>query len=80
MAFAAAVIWSQGSLDAAWDWIRALPLILQAIVWLLFLPVVAGMWVWETTWPLVVRLVVIVGIAGWNLLVFIPRAAQTARP
>ena len=79
-AFGAALIWSQGSLDAAWQWVRSLPLLLQGLVWLLFLPVVIGLWVWETTWPLVVRLVLVAGIAGWNLLIFLPRALQAGRP
>lgn len=80
VAFAAALIWSQGSLDAAWHWVRGLPLVVQGIVWLLFLPVMIGLWIWETTWPLIWRLVVIVGIAGWNLVVFLPRALQVVRP
>ena len=80
VAFGAALIWSQGSLDQAWDAIRGLPLILQIGAWLLFLPVMAGLWIWETTWPLIVRVVLIAGIAGWNLLVFLPRALQAARP
>jgi hypothetical protein len=79
-AFAVALIWSHGSLDAAWQWVRSLPLIIQGVVWLLFLPVMFGLWIWETTWPLVLRLVVVGGIAGWNLLVFLPRALQAARP
>ena len=78
VAFGAALIWSQGSLDQAWATINGLPLILRLIVWVLFLPVMAGLWVWETTWPVVIRVITIVGIAGWNLLVFMPRAAQTA--
>lgn len=80
IAFGAALVWSQGSLDAAWQWVRGLPLIAQGVVWVLFLPVMFGLWVWETTWPLVVRLVVIVGVAGWNLIVFLPRALQAVRP
>jgi hypothetical protein len=80
VAFGTALIWSQGSLDAAWQWVRALPLIVQGIVWLLFLPVMFGLWVWETTWPLFLRLVLIVGVAGWNLIVFLPRALQAVRP
>jgi hypothetical protein len=80
VAFAAGLIWSQGSLDQAWATIRGLPLIVQALVWLLFLPVVIGLWIWESTWPLVVRLVLVVSVAGWNLLVFLPRAAQSVRP
>jgi ABC-type amino acid transport system permease subunit len=77
--FAAGLIWSQGSVDQAWQSIRDLPLIVQVVVWVLFLPVMVGLWVWETSWPLVVRLIVVIGIAGWNLLVFLPRALQ-AKP
>jgi hypothetical protein len=80
LAFGAGLIWSQGSVDAAWDWIRELPLITQAFVWLLFLPVMVGMWIWQTTWPLAIRLLLIVGIGGWNLLIFLPRALMTGRP
>jgi ABC-type amino acid transport system permease subunit len=80
IAFAVGLIWSQGSIDQAWQAIRGLPLIVQLVVWVLFLPAMVGLWVWETTWPLVVRLVLVVGIAGWNLLIFLPKAAQVARP
>jgi hypothetical protein len=33
------------------------------------------MWIWETTWPVVLRLLLVAGVAGWNLLVLLPRAA-----
>ena len=79
-AFAVPVIWSQGSLDQAWAAINGLPLILRILVSLLFLPVMVGLWVWETSWPLIVRLTLVIGVAGWNLLVFLPRAAQAAKP
>ena len=80
VAFGAALIWSQGSLDQAWQAIRDLPLIVQIVVWVLFLPVMMGLWVWETSWPLLVRLGLVIGVAGWNLLMFLPKALQTARP
>lgn len=70
VAFGAALVWSQGSLDAAWQWIRDLPWLAQGAVWVLFLPVVLGLWIWETSWSLIVRLMSVLGIAGWNLLVF----------
>ena len=78
--FAAALIWSQGSLDQAWATIRSWPLIGQVLVWVLFLPVMLGLWIWETSWPAIVRLVLVAGIAGWNLLVFLPKALQAAKP
>jgi hypothetical protein len=80
VSFAAGLVWSQGTVDQAWQFIRELPLVVQIVVWILFLPVMAGMWIWETTWPTVVRLLLIFGVAGWNLLVFLPRAAATTHP
>ncbi len=74
-ALAVGLIWSQGSVDATWDWLRGLPWIVQGLVWLLFLPLTAGLWVWETSWPLVLRLVLVAGLAGWSLLIFLPKAA-----
>jgi len=79
LAIGIGLIVSQGSVDAAWQTIRDLPLVVQAGVWVLFLPVMAGLWVWETSWPVVVRLTLLIGVAGWNLLIFLPRAL-TARP
>lgn len=79
VAFAAGLIFSQGSVDQAWQTIRDLPLIVQIVIWVLFLPVMIGLWIWETSWPLIVRLVLVVGVAGWNLFMFLPRALQ-AKP
>ena len=80
LAFAAALVWSQGSLDQTWEWIRGQHVVLQGVLWLLFLPVVAGLWVWETTWPLIVRLIVVVGLGLVNVYVFIPRGLLGGRP
>ena len=77
VAFAIGIVWNQGGLDQAWSTIRSQPLLVQGAAWLLFLPVTAGLWVWETTWPFVVRLLVVGGIAGWNLLVFLPKAFRS---
>ena len=77
--FAAGLIFSQGSIDQAWQTIRDLPLIVQIVIWVLFLPVMIGLWIWETSWPLVVRLALLVGVAGWNLFMFLPRVLQ-AKP
>jgi hypothetical protein len=76
-AFAIGLIWSQGSVDAAWGWLRGLPLVMQGVMWLLLLPVTAGLWIWETSWPLILRLVLVAGLAGWSLLIFLPKAAAS---
>jgi hypothetical protein len=73
LAIGIGLIWSQGSVDAAWQWVGDLPLIVQAVVWLLFLPVTLGLWIWETSWPFFLRLALVAALAGWTLLIFFPR-------
>lgn len=73
IAFGYALVASQGSLDRTYEWLRGLPLIGQAVVAFLTLPVAIGLWVWETSWPLVVRLPLVLGIGAWNLAIFFPR-------
>jgi ABC-type amino acid transport system permease subunit len=76
LAVGVGLVWSQGTVDQAWQAIRELPLLVQAVVWLLFLPVMAGLWIWESSWPLLIRLVLVVGLAGWSLLIFLPKSLQ----
>jgi hypothetical protein len=73
IAFGYAVVASQGSLDQTYEWLRSLPLIAQAFIALLTLPVAIGLWIWETSWPLLVRLPLVVAIGAWNLAIFFPR-------
>jgi hypothetical protein len=78
LAIGAAVVANPAELDAAWRAIGEWPLPVQALGWLLFLPVMAGLWIWATDWPLVARIVLVAGLAGWSLLIFIPRREQPA--
>lgn len=77
LAIGAAAVTNPSGLDATWGAIGEWPLPVQAIGWLLFLPVMAGLWIWATDWPLAARIVLVVGLAGWNLLIFIPRREQS---
>jgi hypothetical protein len=74
LAIAIALVRDPARIDAAWRRLRALPLVVQGLAWLLFLPVLAGVWAWRTSWPRVARLAVLGSLAGWNLLMFLPRA------
>jgi hypothetical protein len=76
LAVGAGIVLSQGSVDAVWEQIGQLPLIVQAVAWLLLLPVMAGLWIWESSWPLVIRAVLVFGLAGWTLLVMLPRSSN----
>jgi hypothetical protein len=72
LAIGAMLLFSPASVDQLWQTIGALPLVVQLVVWLLFLPVMAGLWVWTTSWPELVRIGVVLALAGWTLLIFRP--------
>jgi hypothetical protein len=76
-AFAVALVASRRSLDATWHGVGALPLPVKCLIWLLTLPVMAALGVWEgawrtRSWPVIVRLVVVAGLAIATLAVFFP--------
>ena len=71
--FGVALIFNPAMLDSVWQSFRGFPLIAQIVLGLLFLPVTLGLWVWESSWPLVLRLVVVIGLALGTLIVFFPR-------
>lgn len=73
-ALAVAIVRAPARVDAAWRRLRALPLLVQLLAWLLLLPIVAGVAVWQLGWPRLARVAVVAGIATWNLLVFLPAA------
>jgi hypothetical protein len=66
--FAVALVVNREWLDLLWNWVRALPSVAQIIVWVLFLPITVGLWIWESSWPALVRLLAFAGIVAWNLL------------
>jgi hypothetical protein len=76
--FFVALVVDPAVLTSAQHTIEGLPLIAQGLAWLLFLPLMGGLWVWTTDWPLVARVALVAGIAGWNLIVFIPRRETTS--
>ena len=66
--FAIALVANREWLDLLWNWVRALPVVAEIIVWLLFLPITVGLWIWESSWPALVRLLGFAGIVGWTLV------------
>jgi len=66
--FAIALVVNREWLDLLWNWVRALPSVAEIIVWVLFLPITVGLWIWESSWPALVRLVGFAGIVAWTLL------------
>ncbi len=80
LAFGVALVADPSALDRTWTAIAQLPLVLEAAAWLLFLPVMGGLWVWSTDWPTILRIGLVAGIAAWNLLVFLPHPPAGQRP
>lgn len=73
LGFGAALIFNQTLLDTVWQSFRAMPFIVQAVIGLLVLPVVAGLWIWETTWPLWLRLILVIGLGWTTIYTFFPK-------
>lgn len=65
---AIALVVNREWLDLLWNWVRALPLVAEIIVWILILPITVGLWIWEASWPVLVRLLGFAGIGAWNAL------------
>jgi len=62
-AFAGLWIFSSDTLGHILAWIQGLPLVLEIIVWIVFLPWVGSLWIWHGSWPLWLKIVVILVIA-----------------
>jgi hypothetical protein len=73
LGFAAALLFNQAILDTIWQSFRGLPWAVQGVIWLLVLPVTAGLWIWETEWPIWLRLVLVIGLAWVTIYTFLPR-------
>ena len=66
--FITALVVNREWLDVLWNWAQALPIVPRIIVWVLFLPIMVGLWIWESNWPTLGRLVGLAGIVAWTLL------------
>jgi hypothetical protein len=66
--FVSALVVNPAWLDVFWDWVQALPFIVKIIVWILFLPIMVTLWIWESDWTTLARLLGFGGIVAWTLL------------
>lgn len=73
LGFGAALLLNPQMLDNTWQAFTGLPLVVQVPVALLVLPVAAGLWIWETSWPVLLRLVLVAGLAWVTVYTFFPR-------
>jgi hypothetical protein len=73
LGFVAALVFNPAILDSVWHGLRGLPPIVQVVVWLLVLPVALGLWRWETSWHIWLRLLLVVGLGVATVYTFLPR-------
>ena len=66
--FVIAMIVNREWLSVLWNWAQALPLVPKVIVWMIFLPIMVGLWIWESSWPTLGRLVGFTGVVAWTLV------------
>jgi hypothetical protein len=72
LAFLVALVFDRTLLEMAWLSLRSWPLLAQLGAWLLALPVVLGLWIWQTSWPMLLRLMLLVGLASVTVYTFFP--------
>lgn len=75
LGFGYALIFNQTVLDTIWQFFRGMPVAVQAIVGFLTLPVVLGLWIWESSWPLWIRLILVIGLGFATIYTFFPKQA-----
>jgi menaquinone-dependent protoporphyrinogen oxidase len=59
---------AEGRMGDLWLWIRDLPFVAEAAAWVVFLPLMAGMAVWNSTWPEWFRIVLVGTFAAFWIL------------
>ncbi len=79
LGFGAALVFNPALLDAVWQAFLGWPLIGQLATALLTLPVLAGLWIWQMDWPLLLRLALVIGLALATVTTFNPMK-PAARP
>ncbi len=73
LAFLAALVLNRALLDKTWRIFRSSSILVQIVIALLVLPVIIGLAVWETRWPIWLRLIVVLGLAWMTVYTFFPR-------
>jgi hypothetical protein len=52
----------------AWAWLTALSTPVAIVVWVLFLPIAVGLWIWNSSWAPVVGVLLAIGMVAWTLV------------
>ena len=55
-------------LDQLWTWVQNLPQVLQILAWVFISPLMAALWIWDSSWAMLPRLLAFAGLGGWTAL------------
>ena len=66
--FVIALIANPEWLNLIWNWVQALPIVAEVIIWVLFLPIMVGLWIWESSWSTFITILAFAGIIVWTIL------------
>ncbi len=72
VAFAYYLLTNPAVLAQTWAWIRQLPLLVQLVMWLLFLPWMIALWIWVQPWAVALRFVLVLGTLGFAEYLLFP--------
>ena len=64
-AFGYLLVTDPSRLNELWAWTRSLNILVQGLIWLLFLPWMVALWFWTMPWALPIRLVLMIGTLGF---------------
>ena len=59
-------------LNELWEWTRSLNILIQGVIWLLFLPWMVALWVWVLPIGLPIRFAVILAVLGFTAWLLFP--------
>ncbi len=66
--FTIALIANPAWLYTLWKWVGDLPPVLRIPAWVFITPIMTSLWIWESSWTMIVRVLAFSGIAGWTAL------------
>ncbi len=72
LVFAFGLLFNRQMLTTAWRSFSGWHLVVRALIVLLALPLVLSLWIWNTKWPVWLRLALVVGLAWFTEYTFFP--------
>ena len=51
-----------------WDWVQTLPPVLKILALVFITPIMTALWICESSWTSIVRMLAFGGLGGWTLL------------